>query len=93
MVVYFHSQILSYGEWNTNWFLFELKRVAARGPPVPLPFCHGDGSVERPYQKGYEGGLLSQGVKFSMVEGGLSTLPNCSLPMTQLFFVRLRRST
>ncbi|RVW98717.1 Transposon TX1 uncharacterized 149 kDa protein [Vitis vinifera] len=30
VVVYFHSQIFSYGEWNANWFLFEFKRAAAK---------------------------------------------------------------
>ncbi|RVW44363.1 hypothetical protein CK203_071045 [Vitis vinifera] len=51
---------------SINWqFLLKLvsfraQKGCGKGTPCPLPFCHGDGSVVRPYQKGYEGGLLSQ---------------------------------
>ncbi|RVW30881.1 Retrovirus-related Pol polyprotein from transposon TNT 1-94 [Vitis vinifera] len=63
------SQVLSYGEWNTSWFLFKLKRVTARGLPVPLPFCHGDGSVEPSLSEGLWRGALSSGCKIQRGRG------------------------
>ncbi|RVW47703.1 hypothetical protein CK203_107043 [Vitis vinifera] len=41
VVVYFYCQILHINQWGSSWFLFEFKGVAARRPPLSIPFCLG----------------------------------------------------
>ncbi|RVW81504.1 LINE-1 reverse transcriptase-like [Vitis vinifera] len=65
---------------------FSSSKGLRQGDPLsPYLFVMGMEVLSVLIRRVVEGGL-SQGVKFSVVEGGLSTLHTCSLPMTQSFF-------